>query len=323
MESSEKRSERLKAMRMEAAQAENFDSQSTSASPGDFSNPLSEPFATPPVKENSPTVPRFDYYTDPMSAFSGSKRRINDHGHDKSAYSSSPFGSGSPMGQLPSSHSAGPRNHNPTPTPTPAHQFQINHTPDHLSYGTSFPSPGSGSWRNHIGTVSPFSGHRGTPNSVPSMWNRSGGTPGYGFTPNSSRGGYSSPGYGRGISPINNSGRGSGRWSNNSSSPGSGRSGGRGRGFHGYVSAQDRPDMFYSKSMVEDPWRFLAPVVGSLVVPANGMKTPDSLRSWLPKSVTMKKARVSEPIDEFRSQASLAECLALSFEEAINDASNV
>eukprot|EP00262_Sarcandra_glabra_P017739 TRINITY_DN6175_c0_g1_i1.p1 TRINITY_DN6175_c0_g1~~TRINITY_DN6175_c0_g1_i1.p1 ORF type:complete len:114 (-),score=23.78 TRINITY_DN6175_c0_g1_i1:171-512(-) len=104
MESSEKRSERLKAMRMEAAQAENFDSQSTSASPG-FSNPLIDPFGTSPVKENLPAVPRFDYYTDPMSVFSGTKRKTKDHSHDAPAYFSSPFGSGSPMTQLSSSHS--------------------------------------------------------------------------------------------------------------------------------------------------------------------------------------------------------------------------
>ncbi|MFS7925522.1 putative protein SICKLE [Helianthus anomalus] len=48
------------------------------------------------------------------------------------------------------------------------------------------------------------------------------------------------------------SGRGRGR--------GPGQGGGRGRG-HNHVSAEDRPGRFFNKSLVEDPWKFLEPVI--------------------------------------------------------------
>ncbi|XP_019053029.1 PREDICTED: uncharacterized protein LOC104595505 [Nelumbo nucifera] len=75
MEEAEQRGERLKAMRLEAAQVEVFCSVDISTTKGCLSNPLIEPYSTPLTKENSLSVPRFDYYTDPMSAFSGNKRR--------------------------------------------------------------------------------------------------------------------------------------------------------------------------------------------------------------------------------------------------------
>lgn len=70
MEESEKRRERLKAMRMEAAQVGgNTDSPSAQAG---LSNPLIES-ETPAQCTSS----RFDYYTDPVAAFNGSRRRNN------------------------------------------------------------------------------------------------------------------------------------------------------------------------------------------------------------------------------------------------------
>ncbi|KAF8404717.1 hypothetical protein HHK36_009606 [Tetracentron sinense] len=131
MEESEKRSERLKAMRMEAAQAEVSNNVNTSTVLGCLSNPLIEQFATPPVSENSHAVPR------------------------------------------------------------------------------------------------PVYGRRGSP----------------------------SPSFVRGT----------GQRFNSSPSPGSGWSGGRRRSFHACVSALERPELFYSKSMVEDPRRQLKPVMRSLV----------------------------------------------------------
>lgn len=71
MEESEKRRERLKAMRMEAAQGDvNNDVKNFTESHG-LSNPLIETSAT---HQESSAPQRFDYYTDPMSAFSGNKR---------------------------------------------------------------------------------------------------------------------------------------------------------------------------------------------------------------------------------------------------------
>lgn len=83
-------------MRIEAAQAEVSDNVDTSTTFGYLSNPLIEPSATPPVKESSPAVPRFDFYTDPMSAFSGSKRTNNSNQTPQNYISSTPS-SGSPM----------------------------------------------------------------------------------------------------------------------------------------------------------------------------------------------------------------------------------
>ncbi|XP_058069362.1 protein SICKLE isoform X2 [Magnolia sinica] len=329
MDESEKRRERLKAMRTEAAQAQVSDSQGPSTPSASLSNPLLDPSVSPSTVGNSPAVPRFDFYTDPMSAYPGNKRRSMDN-------TQSSHNNFSPS--ISSCSSVGPRNPNASPVPThqfqmnyanpnaspvpthqfqmnyanpnaspvPTHQFQMNYAPDPRINETPPPHM-SAPWRSPIRMTSQFSGHGGTPGN----FNRSGGPPSYGLPPNSSRGGLPSPGYGRGCSPSSNSGRGSYHRFNNSPSPGSGRSGGRGRGFHGSISARDQPMRFYHKSMVEDPWRFLKPVVGTLV------------RSWLPKSVSMKKARVLEAPVDFNSQSSLADCLTLSLEEAVNDVTNI
>ncbi|XP_059631249.1 protein SICKLE isoform X2 [Cornus florida] len=116
-----------------------------------------------------------------------------------------------------------------------------------------------------------------------------------------------SPGSGHGACSSPNTGRGKGRWSGSGMSPGSGRSGGR--GFRSRNKAELRPDLYYNKSMVEDPWEFLEPVP---------WKTPDSQESWLPKSISVKKPRVSEASNHHSSQPSLAEYLAASFNEAAN-----
>ncbi|KAK9109038.1 hypothetical protein Sjap_017098 [Stephania japonica] len=245
MEESEKRRERLKAMRMEAAQANASHNVDTSTVPTQLSNPLIDSLAT---MENSSTHTRFDFYTDPMAAFS-----------------------------------AGARNFDMS---TPLPQFH----------------------------------HRGA-SSGP--WNQSGGRASYGFSPNSQRfGGYPNPGFRRGgsYSGSPNSGRGSGGRFSSSPSPHWGRGGGRGRGFHASVSAKERPEMFYNKSMMEDPWSSLIPIVKNLSISAGSQSTPGSLNSWLPKSLSMKKARVAEPASTPNSQISLADSLSAAVEEASNEA---
>ena len=82
MEESEQRRERLKAMRMEATQTKVSITVDTFAMPGVLSNPLVEGSATLPVQEDSCATPRFDFYTDPMAAFSSNKRRINQSQQD-------------------------------------------------------------------------------------------------------------------------------------------------------------------------------------------------------------------------------------------------
>lgn len=61
-------------MRTEAAQAGGYNGPETSGYPlGGLANPLieNEPISSAPRQYDAP---RFDFYTDPMSAFSGNKR---------------------------------------------------------------------------------------------------------------------------------------------------------------------------------------------------------------------------------------------------------
>ena len=67
-ESAEKRRERLQAMRMEAS------NQSQPLSPSSVQS-LSNPLINSAANERTPQPTRFDFYTDPMAVFSGSKRR--------------------------------------------------------------------------------------------------------------------------------------------------------------------------------------------------------------------------------------------------------
>lgn len=345
MEESEKRRERLKAMRMEAAQTKVSDTVDTSAMPGYLSNPLVEGSATLPVQEDSCVTPRFDFYTDPMSAFSSNKRRSKVGNQVQQDYLTPSSNSGytATMARMSSSLSAGPRNCEMTPSPNPP--FQPNFSPGQGINQAQGLYHSSGPYRSIIEMASPFPAHQGTPG----VWNGSNGMPRYGVPSNSPRGGnFPSPGFrpvgspsfrsgrgrghwfnnspspvsGRGGSSSPNSGRGRSGWFGNSMSPGSGRGRGRGLGFHAHVSAQDRPELFYNKSMVEDPWKFLKPVIWSREKALGKMgNTSDSPKSWLPKSINMKKTRVSEATNESSSQQSLAEYLAASFNEAVNDAS--
>lgn len=75
MEESEKRRERLKAMRLEASQPGVDNVVGDPAVPHHLSNPLVETSPIPALQNNSSAPPRFDYYTDPMAAFSADKRR--------------------------------------------------------------------------------------------------------------------------------------------------------------------------------------------------------------------------------------------------------
>lgn len=96
-EDSAKRRERLKAMRVQADQAEVPNNFESSGMPGWLSNPLLET-ATMAVQESS--APRFDFYTDPMSAFSDSRKSNKAGNQIRPDCSSSPSNSGSPMSQF-------------------------------------------------------------------------------------------------------------------------------------------------------------------------------------------------------------------------------
>ncbi|XP_073285806.1 uncharacterized protein [Primulina huaijiensis] len=78
----------------------------------------------------------------------------------------------------------------------------------------------------------------------------------------------------------------------------------RGKDSQDPVSAELRPDLYYNKEMLEDPWKGMTPVI---------WKGPNSDGSWLPKSLSLKKTRPSpEASQKSVSQPSLAEYLATS-----------
>ncbi|MCL7034363.1 hypothetical protein MKW94_004640 [Papaver nudicaule] len=313
MEESEKRRERLKAMR-EEANSEASHNAGTSMPTINLANPLLESSSVP----QRPTgIRRFDYYTDPMAAFSGNKR-TNNHIYQALPNSFSP-----PNTQSAPSYPSGPRNFYPIPPPSHQPQRAFESTPPYHNPNNSWRSPVAPPFHGS-GNHGPPPGAWNRPGGVdhpPGAWKRPAGAGGYGFSSNSSFGGYRGTGSGRGVSPRPSPssspnpypGGGSNYTFNNRPSPGSGRGGGRGRGSHACTSARERPEMFYSKSMMEDPWKLLKPVARNLV----------GSEDWLPKSITKKKPRTSESTINLGSQQSLAEFLAASLEEATNDAPNV
>ncbi|VAH20633.1 unnamed protein product [Triticum turgidum subsp. durum] len=105
-----------------------------------------------------------------------------------------------------------------------------------------------------------------------------------------------------------------GRGENYYHSPGSRGRGGRG-GFQNHSGSQDQRN-FYRKSMVDDPWQGLQPIVGNILKPIDGAK------SWLPESLRKKETpNQGRTISNPTSGLSLAEYLASSFNEA-SDESN-
>ncbi|XVF30393.1 hypothetical protein REPUB_Repub16aG0053300 [Reevesia pubescens] len=127
-------------------------------------------------------------------------------------------------------------------------------------------------------------------------------------------------------SPGFSPGRGRGRGYSGSISPGMGRNGGRGQGFHGCKPASNRtlgPECFFDESMLEDPWQDLKPILWKQQEAGmDSLSTPGSSNSWLPKSIGIKQAKVSETSKKVDSQPSLAEYLAASFNKAVEDAEN-
>ena len=88
MEESAQRRERLKAMRMEASQeATNNDASAHSAV--NLSNPLIESTANP-ESQAQPFAQSFNYYTDPMAAYTGNKQRSKVTSQISQDYSSTP-----------------------------------------------------------------------------------------------------------------------------------------------------------------------------------------------------------------------------------------
>ncbi|XP_051139335.1 protein SICKLE [Andrographis paniculata] len=320
MEESEKRRERLKAMRMEAAQAGVDEALGGSGLPfSGLSNPLIESSET----ISTHNYPRFDYYTDPMSAFSGS--RSNHNLPPRAAYQSmTPSPSPSPlvhryppqnspsqrMYQAPATHF----NQGPPPPRSPMEGFgrppgMYQAPATHFNQGPPPPTSLMGRFGR-------------PPGNPPHAWGGSGGTFNYRPPPNLSGGGNNFAG------PIYSRGRGRGQWNNSNphywsergrSQPhdsgrgrgrGTGPSGRRGASSHEPISAELRPDLYYSKQMVEDPWKMLTPCIWK------GVDDQTNKQSWLPESISMKRAKVSPESSKISiPQPSLAEYLAASFDD--------
>lgn len=110
MEDSGQRKRRLEQMRMQAELAKAAGDVETSGSgmPDTLSNPLIEASSTGPEQDKSYAAPRFDFYTDPMAAFSSNKKKSNANVQVAPAYSTPPKFGSSPMAQFSSPHPPSP-----------------------------------------------------------------------------------------------------------------------------------------------------------------------------------------------------------------------
>ncbi|TKY56341.1 extensin protein [Spatholobus suberectus] len=320
MEDSEQRKKRLKEMRMQADQAEVSGGIEGSAMPSFLSNPLIEAPSTMPSQDRSYAAPRFDYYTDPMSAFSSNKRS---NANIQAAPDNFPpkFGS-SPMAQYSSPR---PESTNAQMTLPPVQVSPAAYRnpvwsgpsgpahynfPFHPSSGGTYPSPRFEPSGGPLYNSAQGIAHQPSYSPNPS--------PGYRNSP------YPSPGYRN--SPSPGQGRGRGFWRNTGSAV-SGRGSGQGLNFHGHQSNENTargPDRFYKRSMVEDPWKHLEPIIwkaidGSL----NTSHVPENSKPWISKSTSTKREGSSAASVKSSSEPSLAEYLAAAFNEAANDAENV
>ncbi|KAL1222509.1 Protein SICKLE [Cardamine amara subsp. amara] len=341
MEDSEKRKEMLKAMRMEAAAQNNDDSTGpeTSMNPSHLSNPLAD---TSTQQQESCETPRFDYYTDPMSAYSSFKKNKT----PKQQYSSSPSHQiSSPLphfppsvpGSLGSEYQA-PINHG---------SFQASHydggnlhteprgmmahiSPSHrgppAAWNNNFRPPPV----NHLGPPAAWNNnfrpppinHLGPPHWVPRPFPFSPEIPDMG---NNRFGGQGS--YNNAAPPFPHYGRQNSYWVGNTY-PGSGRGRSRGRGMNtnfgrdgGRGPMELGAERFYSNSMAEDPWKYLKPVLWKSCSDASNSNS--TVQVWLPNSIAPKKPMISEASQKpCNNQQSLAEFLAASLDEATCDESS-
>ncbi|MED6174240.1 hypothetical protein PIB30_067232 [Stylosanthes scabra] len=302
MEDSEQRKKRLKEMRMRADQAEVSGGVEGSGIPALLSNPLIETSSTTHSQDRSSAAPRFDFYTDPMNAFS-SQRRNNPHMQSAQDYLPQANFARSPAAQGPAYPRMVPSASQVSPAPYGNPVWSVPR--GHAHYNLPFRPSSGGNYPNP----------RFEPPGGPSYF------AGQGIIPRPS---YSlNPSTGYRNSPTPNRGRGRGVWHNTQSHV-SGRGSGRGPASHGHWSNKDRasgPDNFYKRSMVEDPWKLLSPVIWRTADISS--YTPGSSKPWISNSVNDKREGPSGAANKPGSEPSLAEYLAAAFNEAAENAENV
>ncbi|KAM0874396.1 hypothetical protein ACQ4PT_037446 [Festuca glaucescens] len=331
-ESSANRRERLLALRSAAA-ATGSSSSSPSAAPPPLPPPawdLPEPDLTPSSAPRPPA--RFGFYTNPGAAFSSAaaphKRKNPDTLLGPSPAPAPPHaGSGNYGNNYP-----------------PPHQH-------HMAPSQMEPAPpGTSQWKSPMQFQTPMSEYGGVPPGPPPHWNPHSTSPAQGYYPRSPNFGFRGSNIGRGGNPMNCGPRGSpvnygprgsptnyeprgspmnygprgspcsssgrGRGENYYSGPGSrGRGGRGGSGFQNHSGGQGQ--MNYYKSMVDDPWKNLRPIVGSILPIGGG-----GAKSWFQESLRTKKDNIPDQgrvISTSTSGLSLAEYLDLSFNEVSNE----
>uniref|UniRef100_A0A1J3FZI9 Protein SICKLE n=1 Tax=Noccaea caerulescens TaxID=107243 RepID=A0A1J3FZI9_NOCCA len=314
MEDSEKRKEMLKAMRMEAAaQNDGSTGPETSMNTAHLSNPLAE---TSSHQQESYETPRFDYYTDPMSAYSSFKR--NKTAPQQQYISSPSYQASSPAPQFPPSlagslgndyqahggfgfQAAHYEGQNLHMEPRGMAHFSPSHRGPPAAWNNNFRPPGPPPY-NHLGpppqwVPRPFPPSQESPDMSN---NRFGGQGRHNNTaPQFSH-------YGRQNSNSNSSGRGRSRGRG-----GFGRDGGR-------RPMESGGNPFYSNSMAEDPWKHIKPLLWKSC--SDSSSSNSTGQPWLPNSVAQKKPMISEASHKPSSnQQSLAEYLAASLDEATCD----
>ncbi|MCO5561873.1 hypothetical protein L7F22_015498, partial [Adiantum nelumboides] len=351
-ESSERRRERLRAMREEASLADDGEGSSVAEPPGTPDLPLLQDSQQPSAAPS----PRFEFYTDPLAAFSGSQR--NKKSRSSVGSVTPPEPSPSPLRQpsfapphppgtgfsTPNATFLAP-NTKPSPNLTPPGSFSpAKHGSNHQPSARMLTTPGL------FNTLHAYSPHHPVPsgNTYPNLT-----PPGSINAPISSNLGSSAGGLRfapftySGTAPHANSpasshykGRGSPSapdnrvqshgsqrsWGSFKQSPGSSSRGTPGksgaRGFHrlqGSYSDSVTSESFAKRSMLEDPWKHLLPVpFDSSVASRLDSCSASSSRDWLPKSIGgMEKSPSLKVVSVLASGPSLAESLAASFADAV------
>ncbi|KAJ3699971.1 hypothetical protein LUZ61_003676 [Rhynchospora tenuis] len=281
MEDAAKRRERLMALRTEASQSSGAPPPVPPSLGGlELPDPL---FSSSSPAEAPSQPPRFDYYTNPSAAFSSS--------HNLNKRKSSSFHS-SPASRPHARPNVRP-NYAGLNQP-PMHQLGPQfHTPPH--------APPTMHWRSAAQFQTPSAGNIHPPTSGHGSWQYASGPPhmpysNRPFVRDSSSGPRPRPNY----NYLN-------------SSSGTRGTGGRGVGFR----SQFGHSSYYSKSMVEDPWIELEPIVGKLVDSHDASGSGSG--SWLPESIRKKESKKPEIGNKYGKKLSLSEYLDLSFNQTIDE----